>query len=292
MLTKMKYFFITTKHLENSVWFREEEDYKVGMNKVALVSGRLGIKIISFILMSNHVHYLISCTNREEAKQFIDEFKNQYSRYVRHKYGIKELLRRNAVDIQEVKNINETLERVVAYIHMNCVAANLCSHPVQYNWGSGCCIYTDKARTGFRADSLCDHRRKKLYHSSLEAKPDNLIGDDGYVLPESFVDVEYLESLFHTPKRYNYFLNSSSKAKRSLETGDMSIPNFKDPVLISAISDLCQSLFQKSHFSQLIPEEKSELLKQLRYRFSSNIQQLARVTGLSLETVCRLLDKV
>ena len=68
----MKYFFITTKHLENSVWFREEEDYKVGMNKVALVSGRLGIKIISFILMSNHVHYLISCTNREEAKQFID----------------------------------------------------------------------------------------------------------------------------------------------------------------------------------------------------------------------------
>jgi hypothetical protein len=60
--------------------------------------------------------------------------------------------------------------------------------------------------------------------------------------------------------------------------------------IISAIPDLANSLFQKSSISHLSFEEQTELLKQLRYRFSCNIEQLSRTTGLSYEDVAKMLD--
>ena len=89
----------------------------------------------------------------------------------------------------------------------------------------------------------------------------------------------------------HYFLVNSSKAKRRLATQDTA-PNFRDQVVLPAIGDLCQSLFQKSSLQALTPDELSELLKQLRYRFSSNANQLARVTGIPYQKVVELLDKV
>ena len=288
----MRLFFISTKHLENKVWFRDEEDFKVGMNKVVLVSSQLGILVIAFTLMSNHVHFLIACQTREEAELFILNYKNQYSRHVQHKYGIYELLRRNEVDIQEIENANEAVERVIAYIHMNCVAANICSHPTQYPWGTGNCFFTEIKPQGILMENISKWRQTKILHSRLDVPGTCILAEAGYILPESYVDIKGVERLFGTPKRYNYFLVSSSKAKKKLSADDAALPSFKDQVVIAAISDLANTLFQKPNIKQLTYEEQTELLKQLRYRFSSNIEQLSRTTGLLYADVAKMLDSM
>ena len=288
----MKYYYITTKHLENKVWFRDDEDYKVGMNKVALVSAQLAIRVMAFILMSNHVHFLIIAHSRQEAELFITSYKNQYSRHVRHKYGINELLRRNDVDIQEIENLNEAIERVIAYIQMNCVAANICSQPHQYAWGTGNTFFSQIKPKGIRMDKMPKARRSRILRSKLDIPGEYILGEDGYILPESYVDIETVERIFRTANRYNYFLQSSSKAKRKLETADSGIPAFRDQVVIPCVGELCRSLFQKASPKELKNEELIELLKQLRYRFSSNIQQLARVSGLTYEEVADKLDSI
>ena len=48
--------------------------------------------------------------------------------------------------------------------------------------------------------------------------------------------------------------------------------------------------FQSDSFEALSQQQKIEILRQLRYRFSSNIHQLARVTHLSYDAAARLLD--
>ena len=55
----MKLYLITTDHMETKVWFREEADYVAGMNYVAVAVGSTRVMIVAFILMSNHVHFLI-----------------------------------------------------------------------------------------------------------------------------------------------------------------------------------------------------------------------------------------
>jgi hypothetical protein len=43
--------------------------------------------------------------------------------------------------------------------------------------------------------------------------------------------------------------------------------------------------------NELNEDEQAELLKQFRFRFSSNVNQLGRVTGLSYERVTDLLNR-
>ena len=89
----------------------------------------------------------------------------------------------------------------------------------------------------------------------------------------------------------DYFLRNSSKAKQRLDSDDKA-PSFKDQLVQAAIPDLCQSLFRKTSLAELDEEQQVELIKQLRFRFSANIHQLMRVTGLSYETVVASLDKL
>ena len=287
----MKYYLVTTNHLENKVWFRDEDDFKMAMNAVAIYASLIGIRVIAFILMSNHVHFVLYC-NRSDAEHFINEFKRHCSRYIRHKYGTKELLRKNEVDIQEIPNENESLEKVIAYVQMNCVAANICLHPTAYPWGPGKCFFCTETVKGQPLVNLPKAVRYRLIHSKLPVSKNLLIGPDGYILPESYIDVAEVEHLFRTAKRMQYFLNSSSKTKKKMETGETMGPAFRDQVIIAALGDICRTLFQKQDLSSLAQPELAELFRQIRFRFSSNVHQIARVTGFSYEEVTSLLDSL
>ena len=286
----MEFWFVTTDHLTKKIWFRDEEDFKMGMNLVAVLAVALDVDVLSFILMSNHVHFVLCCSEAK-AHQFIKEFKKRHSQYMNKKYGVKELLRRVHVQVDPVSGADESLEWVIAYTNMNSVAAGICLAPTGYPWGTGDTFFKAKPAKGRRIGTYSDRARVALLHSTQPMPPHLLVGDDGYILPDSYVDVEKVQNLYHTPKRMNYFLVNSSKAKRRLDAKD-NAPNFRDQVILPAIGDLCQSLFQKSSLEALSQDELAELLKQLRYRFSSHANQLARVTGIPYQKVVDLLDKV
>ncbi len=286
----MEFWFVTTDHLTKKIWFRDEEDFKMGMNLVAVLAVALDVDVLSFILMSNHVHFVLRCS-KEKAHRFIEEFKKRHSQYMNKKYGVKELLRRVRVKVDSVSGADESLEWVIAYTNMNSVAAGICLAPTGYLWGTGDTFFKSKPPKGRRMGSFSDRARVALLHSTQPMPPHLLVGDDGYILPDSYVNVEMVQNLYHAPKRMNYFLVNSSKAKRRLASKD-NVPNFRDQVVLPATGDLCQSLFQKSSPQALTPDELAELLKQLRYRFSSNANQLARVTGIPYQKVVELLDKV
>ena len=118
------------------------------------------------------------------------------------------------------------------------------------------------------------------------------MSEAGYILPSSYVRKDLVERVFGTPRRLNYFLQSSSKAKVRLETGEQSLPTFKDQLLIAALPDLCWSLFRKQHVKELSDDQMAELMRQLRYRFAANVNQLARVTELTYEETAAYLDRV
>lgn len=88
----------------------------------------------------------------------------------------------------------------------------------------------------------------------------------------------------------NYFLAHSSKARERMAAGEDGLPSFSDQTLAAALPELCRSLFGVRSLRELSPERQAELLRQLRFRFSSDVEQLARVSGLSREAAARLLD--
>jgi len=285
----MTFFLITTDHLETRLWFLDDDDFKTGMNYVATVAFMFGVRIIAFILMSNHVHFVLECT-RELALRFITEFKRLYSRYLNQRHGTKELLRGNGIDIQELRLGDESLERAIAYVQMNCVAANICLEPAAYPWGTGRTFFQVSAKRGQCLGALSARRKNKLLHSKMILPAGWMLGEDGYILPESYVPVRFVESLFRTPRRMQYFLQSSSKAKRVLDRIEKDLPAFRDQVILAAIPDLCHSLFQKRSIEELDIQQRTELARQIRYRFSADIHQIARVSGIPYQQIAILLE--
>lgn len=290
MRKNVKVWLVTSEHLEDRVWFREEQDFIIGMNYVAVLVNEYGIKVIAFILMSNHVHFLLVCT-REEAEHFISELKRRYSVYLQHKYRIFNGLRRNKVDIREIPDDPEAIAWTVAYIIDNSVVANICSHPSQYPWGTGNAYFNSQSLEGVLVASLSGRKRISLLHSRVPVPGEWCICNRGYIDPRSYVIIRYVEeTVFHTPSRMNYFIVNSSKAKKRLTAENDNLPSFRDQSILAAIPDLCRSLFGKRYFRELNETEKVEYLRQIRYRFSSNVHQIARVIGLTYEEASRLLD--
>ena len=172
------YWLVTTEHLKEGLWFRDDDDYKVGMNYVAVLSFLLGVTVLSFTLMSNHVHFVLYCT-KDDARLFVDAFKKYCSRYLSKKYGIKEALRRNKVDIQRVSPDDESFHWAVAYVEMNPVAANICLHPSAYRWGTGRTFFQVSPPKSVRLGTLSINAARRLLHTKLVLPSDWLIGEDG-----------------------------------------------------------------------------------------------------------------
>lgn len=283
---KKKYWLITTENLKDRLWFKDEEDYKAGMNIVALLSVTMPVVVVAFILMSNHVHFILLCTE-EDALAFINKFKERYSKYFRLKYSYAKSLRRNGVDIQEVSLRDESFERALAYVQMNCVAANICLYPGDYPWGTGGAFFNPYPSRGIPLEQMSGRALARMVHSR-QRFPSGYVADErGFIDPHSYVPVKMVESIFRTPKRMNFFLMNSSKAKRRKE-----LPSFSDQMVINAIRELAVSMFHTNSPSELNDGQKSELLRQVRYRLSSDPAQIARAAGLTYEEVVRFLEMI
>lgn len=339
----MANWLVTTEHLEDRLLFRDVQDFVVGMNYVAVQAFRFEGFVLSFVLMSNHLHFVLRC-NREQAEACINGFKTSFSRYLWKKYGSREHLRRLKVDYKLIEG-EEALEWAVAYVQMNPVAANVCVSPFDYPWGTGNCFFrfsTERGTAGAvgsaRATSavgavdatgaagvvgavnavakggkgksqgvprgampdrqqltvgaMSARQRLRILHTRAPLPEEWLVDPAGYVLPESYVRKEWVEAAYHTPRRMQFFLQNSSKAKLRMEMDDANLPAFRDQVILAAVPDLCQSLFRRQSVKELAEEQKVELLRQLRFRFSAGPNQLARVTGLTYENAARYLDRV
>lgn len=283
----MDFFFITTDHLETRIWFRDDEDFRVGMNYVAVTAAKLNVSVISFILMSNHVHFLLLC-EEAEANRFIVLFKKLYGTYFRNRYNVSRFLRRNNVDIQVIKSGNEAIERVVAYIVMNSVAARICLSAGFYKWGSGSCYFNENKETGTPLGNYSRREQIRLLKSNEKLPQNWIVGAGGYILPESYVQVGLVEKIFRTPSRMNYFLTSSSKAKKALSQEGVS---FRDQIMQEALQDLRVSIGKK-HPEDLSREEHAEIIKQLRWRFNADVHQISRVSGFSYSDVTEMLNSL
>lgn len=278
------FWLVSTEHLEDRLWFKDDEDFKAGMNNVAILAARMPAQIMAFVLMSNHVHFVVG-GDKDDACDFVSSFKKRYSQYYSGKYTLRGLLGKNKIDLRELSFSNESFERAIAYVQMNPVAANICIHPSGYPWGTGSSFYYTAQSKRKTIANLSQAESIRLLHSRQVLPPHYVVDERGFIDPVSYVNVDFVQSVFRSPNRMSYFLNASSKAKK--ETG---VPSFSDKLISMALRELCISVFNKPDMVELSEGQMAELLKQLRYRFSMDPNQLARVCGVPYEKVTRLLD--
>lgn len=287
----MKYYLVTTNHFSEKLLFKDDEDYKAGMNFTPLAARSIDVLVLAFILMSTHMHYVLGCNNKDEALAFITKMKLLYGGYFGQKYGQRTYLRRLKVDIQELDTEDEIPEWAIAYVLMNSVAAKISLDASGYPWGSGASYFNQTAIRGTSLENMSWRAIVAKVHSKLDTDPGWIMADEGYIDPRSYISVRIVEKLYRTPTRMIYFLKNSSKAKKRLETS-AGLPAFSDQVVQGGVKDLCATLFGVLSPAGLAVNEKTELVKQLQRRFSADISQICRTTGISHNDAVRMLDSM
>ena len=76
---KTKLFHISTKGKESSLYINEQ-DYNKAINIGAVAAYALKIDILTYCMMSNHVHFAVCSTSKDNVTRFIQRFKITYSR--------------------------------------------------------------------------------------------------------------------------------------------------------------------------------------------------------------------
>ena len=117
-LIKGNCYHICTNGQGTPVLLKDEEDFKTACIYLALVSWKLKVDILAYIVMSNHFHIMIMTKDRRTAQKFIKAYKQKLSLFLRSKYGTEKILKGVADSITLVDSI-KYFQNCVAYILRN-----------------------------------------------------------------------------------------------------------------------------------------------------------------------------
>ena len=88
------FYHVCTDGLEQTTLLKDDEDFKVAWNYLALSAWRTGVQVMAFIQMSNHIHELLACRSASQADKTIKLYKKMLSMYLKKRYGTSKVLHR------------------------------------------------------------------------------------------------------------------------------------------------------------------------------------------------------
>ena len=281
----MQFYHIYTKGLEDRIIFRDLQDFIVGMNYVAIAQYKTKIKILAFVLMSNHFHFAVQATEAV-ARAFINMFKKLLSAYIQRRYMQSAYLRRVITSCDMVLTSDDGLKRLIAYILDNPVRAGVNCVAFAYPWGSAACYFSDNEPSSVSVATLNARIRKTLFRSHVVLPDSYRLGTQGYILHSSYIDVKFVETLFGRPKSLEYYLSISASSRKAKRDSVM----FSDEVVSMAMHELLTNKYGIDSVCKLDPELQKSIVRELRTHFNASSKQIARLTGLPLKDAIAYLS--
>ncbi|SCY32454.1 putative transposase [Nitrosospira sp. Nl5] len=115
--------------------FFADEDYSVYLDWMAAYAGKTGCRVHAYVLMTNHVHLLMSADSVEAPGSLMKALGQRYVQYVNRTYRRSGTLWegrfRSCLTQDEIY-----LLACQRYIELNPVRAGMVAHPAGYRWSS------------------------------------------------------------------------------------------------------------------------------------------------------------
>lgn len=285
------YYHICSDGNSAAVLFKTKVDFTAAMNRVAVCAYRMRVVIIAFVLMDNHFHFVMFATE-SDCIRFINEFKRLTGKYMAETCGESATLMRLPVKVIAVTS-QDYLKTLVAYVLKNPTKARLDMF-YNYPWGSGGLLFRRSLRESEEfaiGDGSSGIRRlgdmgvnevRAVCRTRTSLPPDWLI-KDGMILPENYIDIEHVDSLFRSPRSYMYFLSLNKDDEIEKDYGEWNALRLADSELRAERNLKMREWFGAHRLSDVSAPDRMKLAKYLRRKFLCPISQVARVVQLSQE---------
>ena len=123
-------------HCRAPVFF-EAQDYATYAHWVKESCEKYEVEVHAFVLMTNHVHLLVTPASEQSVSLFMQFIGRRYVPYLNHKYGKSGSAWEGRYKASLIQQDNYFL-KVMRYIELNPVRANMVDLPGHYRWSSFC----------------------------------------------------------------------------------------------------------------------------------------------------------
>ena len=282
---KTKLFHISTKGKESSLYINEQ-DYNKAINICAVAAYALKIDILTYCMMSNHVHFAVCSTSKDNVTRFIQRFKITYSRYFNAEHQSEEIFRNIEISVKEIDSI-QYLRHCIAYIMRNPVEAGITGNADQYRWSSYNCYFNRfTPPAGAKpASSFPKKRLKELLGTHTDMTGSKIyISKDGNIIPETFINRKLVEKIYDNSREVmSRFIARINYAAMEYELA-YSGHTFQDSEIMNIASALSQKWYNKN-LSILDAKERIKMIKILKIKYKANAYQISRVLGFERKMV-------
>ncbi|MCJ8315033.1 MAG: transposase [Pseudomonadales bacterium] len=117
------------------ICFYQNSDYPVYLDKLKEYAQKYDVQIHAFVLMTNHVHLLMTPKTEQGISQLMQSLGRFYVRYINNHYNRTGTLWEGRYKAALVDTEHYFL-KVSKYIELNPVRAKMVKHPASYPWSS------------------------------------------------------------------------------------------------------------------------------------------------------------
>lgn len=282
-------FHVSLEGLETAVICHDDEDYDAVEKMLCICSLRKNVLIVIHAIVSNHVHVAVLAESLNAARAYTSEVKRMIGMWARRRSGDVKLMKKVKESVQCL-DTDWYVRNALAYIPRNALD-NGCNVN-EYRWsGYQAMFSTSEPSPRYRKVATLTKREKaQIFHTCEDlSNVPWLIDGKGQLVPASFCDTTYLEQAFENDQ--SYFLrtigglNGAEMRHKLIDLPRSSLP---DGEFYRSVNDIAQRWF-KSDISQLPIEKKIRLLPYVDRTMKTSIPQLARIFGMTRDSIAAYL---
>lgn len=257
--------------------FRNDAEFCVGMGIMAIVSKCFqDVIIITFELMTNHLHIMVS-GEEQRIRQLFDQIKKYLMRMAEDAGRTINWSTFNA-GIRVLDSLTDA-RNVLIYDNRNGFLVHNNYTPFSYPWGSNICYFNPDARMRFQESAVPStiKERRSISHSHISDGIQGLKLLDGIFSPFSFCNIVLGERLFRDAVHYFYLLGKNIESNNQIAKEIGESISYTEDELYSAISAKCKSDYGTANPAQIPSDAKIAMAKVMRYEYNATLKQIQRM---------------
>ena len=284
-------FHISLEGLEKAIICRDDQDYDVLVKYIFLCALSKNVRVVTYVVGSNHLHVIVLAEDLEQAKACGDEIRRRYAMWFSHKYHERKLYHRKCADAQWI-DTEWYLRNAIAYVFRN--ALDNGDNVETYPWSGYRALFCQGKCTGWTrpAASLTKRERETIFRTNdtLEGVP-WLLDADGRLEPASTCDYAYVEEAFDGSQAFLLkTIGTVNMAEMNQKLVDGPRTRMLDGEFFKQISSVSDRWFGRP-VSELTRTEQARIIPYIYRTTRTTIPQLARGFGLSRDEVTDILRK-
>lgn len=280
---KRGYYHLFSDGFRTDFLFEDKQAFVAGMNIVALSFLRCDVDILAFVLMDNHVHFILCCTE-SECLRFKNSFIHKYGLWYTNRY-FDRCTEKLYFDIKHIED-DRYLLNSIAYVLRNGIAAGYYYCAEDYLWSSAGLYFRMPERlrmmsSGWKSvQDMTTMECRRILQTRLLVPSVWKIVSEGFVWPGSYVNFRLVEELYKTPKSFAYFMGQSKEEDINKSLGINELIPLPDMELREKTLIHSRRLFHTTDLRRLDVPSRLLLAKELRKEYRCSLKQIARMIHL------------